>query len=313
MAWEPDVACQDVSASPPAVAESCREKFTTGLRVDCLEAIVADHAVPVTDVFTVMGPDQDPMQLEAEIASRAVAATPLRSGGQDLLSPELGPWRSVQLSKPRFIASFCDDCPGIRAGTPRPKACDGVGGPDFLVQPTVLHEVDKNCGWEVMELELVGPTSCSSSDDEAVPSLQQSVWPLEDAVTESLGSPSDLPSMLERRVCCALQTPVLRGRPTLRVARHQESAGVQRRSGRLAAKVKAENPTLQAQKVLMLKWGMMDTTEQSVHTEANNKYDSVFTAPLSDSKHEAFKELFPEDSYLDDFVPEVDGLLPEAC
>jgi hypothetical protein len=38
--------------------------------------------------------------------------------------------------------------------------------------------------------------------------------------------------------------------------------------------------------------------------------ESIFVEPLSESKHEAFKIFFPDDVFLDDFVPEVDGLLP---
>jgi hypothetical protein len=39
------------------------------------------------------------------------------------------------------------------------------------------------------------------------------------------------------------------------------------------------------------------------------KYESIFTGPLSESKHEAFKVLFPDNAFLDDFAPEVDMLL----
>jgi hypothetical protein len=44
---------------------------------------------------------------------------------------------------------------------------------------------------------------------------------------------------------------------------------------------------------------------------AAQKYESIFAGPLSESKHEAFKILFPDNTFLDDFAPEVDMLLTE--
>ena len=41
------------------------------------------------------------------------------------------------------------------------------------------------------------------------------------------------------------------------------------------------------------------------------KYKSIFAKPLSESEHEAFKVLFQDNAFLDDFVPEVDTLLAE--
>ena len=68
-----------------------------------------------------------------------------------------------------------------------------------------------------------------------------------------------------------------------------------RRSGRLAAKSKcrAPNPTVQAQNVLMAKWGLRPL--QPAQTGANSDFDeylAVFGGPLSESKREAIKMLF---------------------
>ena len=79
----------------------------------------------------------------------------------------------------------------------------------------------------------------------------------------------------------------------------------------MAAKSTAANPTLQDQNVLMAKLGLANTA-QDVDTTAFQKYESMFADPLSESKHEAFKVLFQDDAFLDDFAQEVDELLPMA-
>ena len=115
--------------------------------------------------------------------------------------------------------------------------------------------------------------------------------------------------MIQDRVYLAPQTPMLQGRPTLMVARAQPSVGTPRRSTRLAAKPRALNPTLQAQQVLMVKLGLVNASEP-IDVAETQKLESIFVEQLSESKHEAFKVLFWDDTFLDDFVPEVDGLLP---
>ena len=59
----------------------------------------------------------------------------------------------------------------------------------------------------------------------------------------------------------------------------------------------------------MVKSGLVNASEP-IDTAETQKLESVFAEPLSESKHEAFKVIFPDDALLDDFVPEVDGLLP---
>lgn len=83
------------------------------------------------------------------------------------------------------------------------------------------------------------------------------------------------------------------------------------RSRRLAAKPKVANPALQAQKVLVVKLGIAEK-EAAVDTELLNKFESTFATPLSESKHEAFRVLFQDDTFLDDFARMVDGILPGA-
>ena len=111
--------------------------------------------------------------------------------------------------------------------------------------------------------------------------------------------------MIQDRVCLPLETPALQGRPILRVARAQPSVGSPRR----AAKPRVPNPTLQAQKVLMVKLGLLNASEP-VDAAESQKLESIFVEPLSESKHEAFKVLFRDDAFLDDLAPELDGLLP---
>ena len=58
----------------------------------------------------------------------------------------------------------------------------------------------------------------------------------------------------------------------------------------------------------MVKLELVNASEP-VDTAETQKLESIFVELLSESKHEAFKVLFPDDAFLDDFVSEVDGLL----
>ena len=80
----------------------------------------------------------------------------------------------------------------------------------------------------------------------------------------------------------------------------------------LAAKPRLANLTLQTQKVLVVKWGLANST-QPIDTAPIQKYESIFAEPLLESKHKAFKVLFQYDVFLDDFVSEVNGLLSETA
>ena len=76
-----------------------------------------------------------------------------------------------------------------------------------------------------------------------------------------------------------------------------------RLSGRLAAKSKcrAPNPTVQAQNVLMAKWGVRP--RQPAKTGVDDDFDeylALFGGPLSESKREAIRMLFPAGCAIDD-------------
>jgi len=64
-----------------------------------------------------------------------------------------------------------------------------------------------------------------------------------------------------------------------------------RRSGKLTAKSKASNPTVQAQNVLMQKLGVVYMTQRP-DPEALDTFKTIFVAPLSASKQEALRALF---------------------
>ena len=70
-----------------------------------------------------------------------------------------------------------------------------------------------------------------------------------------------------------------------------------RRSGRLAGKsrCRAPNPTVQAQNMLMAKWGERPQ-QPAAQTGADGEFDeylALFGGPLSESKREAIRMLFP--------------------
>ena len=60
----------------------------------------------------------------------------------------------------------------------------------------------------------------------------------------------------------------------------------------------------------MIKLGLVDPAK-TVDSAAAQKYESIFAGPLSESKHEAFLVLFPDNTFLDDFAPEGDMLLAD--
>ena len=89
--------------------------------------------------------------------------------------------------------------------------------------------------------------------------------------------------------------------PRLRVPRRRRAVectfSPPRRSGRLAAKsrCRASNPTVQAQNVLMAKWGLCQQ-DQAPQADAEGDFDdymALFGEPLSESKREAIRRLFP--------------------
>ena len=75
-----------------------------------------------------------------------------------------------------------------------------------------------------------------------------------------------------------------------------------RRSGRLAAKSKcrAPNPTVQAQNVLMAKWGVRPLQPAQTGVDGDfDEYLALFGEPLSESKREAIRMLFPAGCAID--------------
>jgi hypothetical protein len=97
---------------------------------------------------------------------------------------------------------------------------------------------------EAMELELLRPSHGPATDDEG-----------HNAQPPSADVYASLLTQLEAHVCIPLETPLIR-KPRLRRSRTPSMVMSVRRSGRLAAKTKASNPTVQAQNVLKQKLGI---------------------------------------------------------
>ena len=96
----------------------------------------------------------------------------------------------------------------------------------------------------VVELELLRPSRGSSTDDEG----HNTQPPLADV---------SLLTQLEARVCILLETPLI-SKPRLRRSRTPSMVLSVHRSGRLATKTKAFNPTIHAQNVLKQKLGIVN-------------------------------------------------------
>jgi len=90
---------------------------------------------------------------------------------------------------------------------------------------------------------------------------------------------------LEAEVCIPLATPVLKTRPRLRRSRTPTSVRSLRRSGRIAARPRAANATMQAQNVLLRKLGM-GLPESATNAEINSQFKAAFGGNLSQRKKE---------------------------
>ena len=125
--------------------------------------------------------------------------------------------------------------------------------------------------------------------DQAVVSAPTRVGhPGADNAAPPVSRAQSLLAQLEARVCIPLDTPLL---STPRLRRSKTPSRVVRRSGRLAAKTKASNLTLQAQNVLKQKLGIADRPH-GPDPVALDSLKALFVASLSPSKIEALQALF---------------------
>ena len=133
---------------------------------------------------------------------------------------------------------------------------------------------------EAMELELLRPSRGSSTDDEG----HNAQPPSADV---------SLLTQLEARLCIPLETPLI---IMLRLRRSRTPSTVLsvRQSGRLAAKAKASNPTVQAQNVLKQKLGIADMA-QGPEPAALDSIKTFLAEPLSPSKMATLQALFASD------------------
>ena len=103
--------------------------------------------------------------------------------------------------------------------------------------------------------------------------------PSADNAAPPVSRAQSLLAQLEARLCIPLDTPLL---STPRLRKSKTPSMVVRRSGRLVAKTKASNPTLQAQNVLKQKLGIADSP-QGPDPVALDSLKALFAAPLSPS------------------------------
>jgi hypothetical protein len=113
----------------------------------------------------------------------------------------------------------------------------------------------------------------------------------------------------ESRICMSIPKLVLDISPPLR--QETEAEGNQhhlsppRRSRRLPAKRKrrTSNPMVQAQNVMILKWGLNQQPNQdAMDDDAFKEYQTFFGRPLSASKREAIRTLLPIGAGLDNVM-----------
>jgi hypothetical protein len=89
-----------------------------------------------------------------------------------------------------------------------------------------------------------------------------------------------------------LSTPILSSPPRLKVSQVSDYNIVPWRSSRLADKPKASNPEVQAMNVMLKKLGK-EVPPPASEDSAACYFHETFAGPLSSSKKEAMRELFP--------------------
>ena len=187
----------------------------------------------------------------------------------------------------------------------------------FDPQLAVLEEpsgVGVPAGGSLLPAQLcAGPSrSAASSDEEhsdhartpsrvTSPPMVLSPMGAAAAVAPAPVSPSDISQYLRSQLSSTIMELILVKPPRLRVPRRRRAVectfSPPRHSGRLVAKsrCRAFNLTVQAQNVLMAKWGVRQQ-DQAPQADAEGDFDefmALFGGPLSESKREAIRMLFP--------------------
>jgi len=116
---------------------------------------------------------------------------------------------------------------------------------------------------------------------------------------------------LQAEVCLPLQTPIIKDTPRRRRARTPPSVSI-RRSRRIAARPRAPNATMQAQKVLLRKMGaqVVDGVPES---EVKRKFLQAFHGNISDSKRLALQTLLTGGVQFSSLDLDLHGLEEEAA
>lgn len=194
-------------------------------------------------------------------------------------------------------------------------------GPGFLFVPTWLgsHQVVPSRAHS--EAKMSGPEDGNSTgpnsprttpvagldsvfvDPEPTTPPRHTSPPRSPATGNATSAPS-VTTFIKSQVCIPISPPVLPDPPKLRAPKRRRASVLRssppRRSGRLAAKSRrrAPNPTVQAQNVMMLKWGCSHSSQMIGDNDATafNEYEALYGAPLSESKREAVRALFAADA-----------------
>lgn len=277
------------------------------------------------------------MQFEALLVGVHLAASPRPLLG--LASPDLAPDRSAHIdAEPGMVAALFEASPRIRGAailelTAQEKgalvqhadaAAFDVMVLEFLASSNPPSsdvegndENDLEADDAADDNAADAPTLAaihSDSSDRAVTPPPLVAAPAPAATDVTLEAPTDVipesPSVvtkhIEEQLCTAITVPILAEQPHLRAPRRRRTADVAlsppRRSGRLAAKSRrrAANPTVQAQNVLMAKWGAQPRQARAqMESDDYDDYLALFDAPLSESKLEAIRTLFPAGCAID--------------
>lgn len=136
---------------------------------------------------------------------------------------------------------------------------------------------------------LLGPAS-QGIGPTAQPTLSFPASPSSPPLVASTGPPTvgDFISSISLHI----RTPILSSPPKLRVSRVPDYSVVPRRSTRLVGKPRAANLVIQATNVMLKKVGKGVPVPASDDSVAR-RFHETFSDPLSSSKREATRELFP--------------------
>ena len=280
--------------------------------MDCVAVMVGGVSCPL-GVSTPTGEPEEPVAVLIGGNQCPTRALPPIGGSEGSASTLTQSVRRAHAASPRgFVGSFLEIAPHLLhdgRGSTEPLHADGDGSSasDDWWSDLVHVELASSGGAP----PALSPEGGSPSPTAGMPVLSE-VERLADAPAQ-IDQHVPIAERLQAEVCLPLQTPLIKGTPRRRRARTPPSVSI-RRSRRIAARARAPNATMQAQKVLLRKMGAQVADVDGVsESEVKRKFLQAFHGNISDSKRQALQTLLTGGVQFSSLALDLHGLEEEAA